>query len=119
MESKLTKHQKQVFTKNIIWEGNPHKMSVTLRYDDECNNGHNTFSITGEIRKNGNHRDCECSGCIHDEIIKYFPEFKELIKWHLMNSDAPLHYVANTIYWVRHAIIVNIINKENNIESYI
>jgi hypothetical protein len=97
----LTKNQKQVFTKNIIWEGKPHIMKVTLRYDDECNNGHNTFSITGEIRKIGNYRDCEIGGCIHDEIAKYFPEFKHLIKWHLTSSDEPMHYIANTTYWAK------------------
>jgi hypothetical protein len=107
MESKLTKHQKQVFTKDIIWENKPHKMTVTLRYDDEYNNGHNTFSITGEIRKEGNHRNFECGGCIHDEIVKYFPEFKELIKWHLMSSDGPLHYIADTIYWAKDREYIN------------
>ena len=25
-------------------------MTVELRFDDECNNRHNTFSVTGEIR---------------------------------------------------------------------
>lgn len=97
----LTKNQKQVFTKNITWEGKPHVIKVTLRYNDECNNGHNTFSITGEIRKNENCKYCECGGCIHDEIKKYFPEFKHLIKWHLVSSDGPMHYIANTIYWAK------------------
>lgn len=94
----LTKNQKQVFTKNIIWEGKPHVMKVTISYDDECNNGHNTFSITGKI---GNYRDCKIGGCIHNEIEKYFPEFKHLIKWHLVSSDGPLYYIENTIYWAK------------------
>ena len=45
----LTKNQKQVFTKNIIWEGKPSIITCTIRYDDECNNGHNTFVITGSF----------------------------------------------------------------------
>lgn len=104
----LTKNQKQVFTKNITWGGKPHVIKVTLRYDDECNNGYNTFSITGEIRKNGSCRDCECAGCIHEEIEKYFPEFKHLIKWHLVSSDGPMYYIANTIYWAKNREYMNL-----------
>lgn len=100
-ESVLTKHQKQVFTKPINYEGHACIIKVTIRYDDECNNGHNTFAITGEIKRQGNYRDCEVCGCIHEEIEKYFPEFQHLIKWHLVSSDSPLHYIANTIYWAK------------------
>lgn len=66
-------------------------MRVTIRYDDECNNGHNTFAIT-----------CSCSdgsgGCMHDEIVKVYPDLAPLIKWHLCSSDEPIHYIANTVY---------------------
>lgn len=98
--SVLTKNQKIELQKDIIWEGKPHQMRVTLRYDDKCGNGHNTFSITGEIWKRFTARDCEYCGCIHNEIEKYFPELKHLIKWHLMGNDEPMHYIANTKYWM-------------------
>lgn len=62
-----------------------------LRYGDECKNGHNTFSLT----VNGGER---FGGCCHDEIEKHWPELAHLIKWHLVSSDGPLHYIANTIY---------------------
>lgn len=101
MTSVLTRNQKKKFTKDIIWEGKPHIMHVNIRYDDECNNGHNTFSITGSIWKRGNQRDCETGGCIHEEIKKYFPEFKDIIKYHLVSSDGPMHYIANTTYWAK------------------
>lgn len=99
MKSILSKNQKQTFIKTINFEGEQCKMSVTIRYDDEYNNGHNSFSITGEI-KNPNISMCG-SGSIHEEIAKYFPEFKHLIKWHLCSSDGPLHYISNTKYWVK------------------
>lgn len=67
-----------------------------IRYDDQCGNGHNTFSITGYIRE-GWHSSGDC---IHDKIIKYYPELSHLIKWHLCSADCPLHYVANTLYFV-------------------
>ena len=65
-------------------------ITATLRYDDECGNGHNTFSITGSTRGRG--------GCIHDEIEAAFPEFAHLIKWHLCSSDGPMHYISNTLW---------------------
>ena len=101
MKSVLTKSQFKTFSKNINYEGTDCTMSVTLRYDDKCNNGHNTFTITGSIKggKYGRYGyEISMGGCIHDEIKKYFPEFKHLIKWHLCNSDAPMYYLENTLY---------------------
>jgi hypothetical protein len=69
---------------------------VTLRFDDECKNGHQTFSITGEERRaDGSEGSC---GCIHELIAEAFPELAHLIKWHGVTTDGPLHYVANTVY---------------------
>jgi len=72
-------------------------IKVKIRFDDECGNGHNTFSITGDIYHPGNN-DIDCGGCIHDEIAKYFPKLKKYIQWHLVSSDGPMHYIANTMY---------------------
>lgn len=98
MKSILVKNQKRTFTKRIKFEGEPCKMTVVIRYDDKCNNGHNTFSITGTIKNS----IIDIGGCIHEEIEKYFPEFKHLIKWHLCTSDGPLQYITNTKYWVKY-----------------
>ena len=100
MKSILTKHQKQVFQKQIKYGKQKCLMTVEIRYDDECNNGHNTFAITGNIKcinKNGRSTFI-CGGCLHEEIEKYFPEFKHLIKWHLCGSDEPMFYLENTLY---------------------
>lgn len=70
-------------------------ISVHLRFDDNCRNGHHTFAITGQAKVG---RDHEIGGCIHDEIAKFFPELAPLIKWHLCSTDGPMHYAANTIY---------------------
>ena len=101
MKSVLTKSQFKTFSKEVNYKGTDCTISVTLRYDDKCNNGHNTFSITGRIKGGEYSRygyEIDISGCIHDEIEKYFPEFKHLIKWHLCNSDAPMYYIENTLY---------------------
>lgn len=71
-----------------------------LRFDDECNNGHNTFSITAEVRDSRfrGARGEVAGGCLHEEIAKAFPELAPLIKWHLTSADGPMHYIANTVY---------------------
>lgn len=49
MDSKLIKNQVQIYKKLIKYDKQDCQITVELRYDDECNNGHNTFSITGNI----------------------------------------------------------------------
>lgn len=86
MDSILTKDQKKILSKDNI--------KVIIRYDDECDNGYNTFSITAEVYDRG-----WSYGCQHDEVVKHFPELQKYIKWHLTSSNEPMHYIANTIYW--------------------
>lgn len=81
------------------------RIRAEIRYDDELNNGHNSFAITGEIFRMVKHprdkygRKIEIAGgCIHEEIAAAFPELAHLIRWHLFDSSGPMHYVANTIY---------------------
>ncbi|MER8924301.1 hypothetical protein [Mesorhizobium sp. M0859] len=71
-----------------------------LRFDDNCKNGHSTFSITAEVRDPALRRDSGivACGCLHDEIAKAFPELAPLIRWHLVSTDGPMHYIANTVY---------------------
>jgi len=99
-ESVLIKRQVKTESKEYKEGGALYRIRVKIRYDDQCGNKHNSFSITGEIhRSRGLGRWAEdCGGCIHDEIVKHFPELKPLIKWHLTSSDGPMHYIANTTY---------------------
>lgn len=66
-------------------------LTVRIRFDDCCNNGHATFSITADSTDGS-------GGCLHDQITQVFPELAPLIKWHLCSSAGPMHYVANTAY---------------------
>jgi len=79
------------------WKG--YQIQCFIRFDDKCKNGHSSFSITGEITNASDRRrdDASCCGCIHDEIQKYFPELASLIQWHLVSTDSPMHYTANTL----------------------
>lgn len=93
MTTLINSQQKQ-FTKSVEIDGVPCKMTVTTRFDDRCGNGHNTFSITADIRGRG----IDWGGCLHDEIREHFPELAHLIRWHLVSTDGPMHYIANTTY---------------------
>lgn len=104
LESILTKNQKKTFgPKRINWGDTAAFMSVKVRYDDDCGNGHNTFSITADVRavdKRINHRDDNflAGGCLHEDIAKHFPELAHLIKHHLVSSNGSMHYIANAVF---------------------
>ena len=49
------------------------------------------FAVTGTTQFSG--------GCLHDEIIKTFPEYAKYIKWHLVSLDSPMYYIENSMYW--------------------
>ena len=74
---------------------NNYTITVGMRFDDNCNNGHEDFAIIADIRENGREY---MGGCCHDEIARRFPEFAPLIKWHLVGVEGPMHYIANTTY---------------------
>lgn len=100
MESTLTKSQKKQFGPRFYKEnGREYRITAVVRFDDECGNGRNSFSITGSIDlKSGNRWVDDACGCIHDEIRKHFPELAQYIKWHLCDTSGPMHYIANTVY---------------------
>lgn len=98
--SVLTRHQVKVYGwKPFICERSQFRIQAEVRHDDACGNGHNTFSITGVIQRvvRGSWRDEMC-GCIHDLIVKHFPELAPYIKWHLCSTDGPMHYIANAVF---------------------
>lgn len=91
-----TMRQLRTFTKKLK---NGHKFVVTVKYDDSCGNGHNTFSITAmDYTRLGR---CVADGCMHEEIARQFPELAYLLKWHLVSSVFPLYHLADTLYWKR------------------
>jgi len=66
---------------------------ATVRHDDRCGNGHNTFSVTADYPGGG--------GACHDLIVQHFPELEPVLKFHGCSEDGPLHYIANTTYWAK------------------
>lgn len=101
--SALVKRQVKTYgPKSYSEHGHIFRITVGVRHDDECGNGHNSFAITATIdEKLGNGRWVDhMGGCCHEEVAKHFPELAPLIKWHLTSTDEPMHYIANTLYWL-------------------
>ena len=96
MNSILTKRQVKTVKKQFKDCGESVKGTLNIRYDDNCGNSHNTFSMTVDIKSL--HGRFISAGCQHEIVEKEFPKFKKYIKWHLCSSDEPMHYVANTVY---------------------
>jgi len=75
---------------------------VSIRLNDECKNGHQDFSITGDVYQAGQPKIDKyflCGGCIHEEIEKHYPEFIPFIKLHLCDWEGiPMHAGANGFY---------------------
>lgn len=100
----LTKVQAKTFAFGWKEPTKPHntfRIRATVRYDDQCGNGHNTFSITGDIHQlTPKGWEWVSGGMCHEAIARHFPELAPLLKWHLCSSDGPMHYVGNTLYHV-------------------
>lgn len=96
-----TKNLSYNVTKFYVENGITYKMNVRISLDDCCKNGVCDWGITADIyekRRNGRFVWC-ASGCCHDEILKYFPEFKMFVDLHLSNHyGAPMYPVENGVY---------------------
>jgi hypothetical protein len=97
--SKLVKHQIKTLDGGHDDDGN--SVVAIIRFDDNCNNGSNDFSICGTVYEKGKRRIEKyiiSGGQCTDEIIQAYPQLKHLMKWHLVSAVQPMHYLANTLY---------------------
>src|ERR1035437_6096743 len=93
--TKLINHKTELLTVTAIL----HKIGSQSPY----------FSITGEIWKankkgerDGRQRDCISCGCLHDDILKAWPELQDLVALHLSDiSGIPMYAVENGFYWLK------------------
>jgi hypothetical protein len=84
-------------------EGNP--IYIKIELNDDCKNGHQDFSITGDIYEKGKPKTDRYligGGCIYEEILKAKPELKIFVDLHLCDyKGIPMHAVANGFYHLR------------------
>lgn len=78
------------------------EITVKIRLNDECKNGHQDFAITADIYQAGKPKTDRYligGGCCHEEILKYFPEFKIFVDLHGCDyKGIPMHATANMHY---------------------
>jgi hypothetical protein len=74
----------------------------SIKLNDDCNNGHLTFSFTGEIKvKKGNRRYYDfISGAIGDIITYFKPELSIFEKLHTCNHLGQPMYIDNIRYHI-------------------
>ena len=90
-----------------------HKISITekancvisIRLNDECNNGHEDFSITAtfwELNKTRRDVNMYMGGCRHEEILKFRPDLKIFVDLHLNDFRGyPMYYIQNGFYHLK------------------
>lgn len=90
-------------TKVYQENGRIYRITANISLDDDCNNQHCDWSITGSIdEKKGNGRWYNIvGGCIHEEILKHFPKLKKFVNLHLCDCyGAPMYAVENGYYFM-------------------
>lgn len=106
------KSQKREYRKDVTIDGQPAVIVATVRHDDDCGNGHNSFAVTADVYEPHYQRGepslkhasgktvwLNACGCQHELVAEHFPELAHLIRWHLCSTDGPMHYVENALYW--------------------
>ncbi|MGI0147905.1 MAG: hypothetical protein ACREDF_00025 [Thermoplasmata archaeon] len=87
------------FTEN----GQKYRIQATYGMDYELahrNNQAPYFSLTmTRDRWTGRRWEDEGGGAAHEEIIRHFPTLEPYVKWHLVSTESPMHYLANAKYW--------------------
>ncbi len=77
---------------------------IKIRLNDECKNGHQDFSITGDVYTAGKRGDgnCQGGGAMGDTIAKLFPEFAIFDRLHLCTAKGvPMYAIENGFYWLK------------------
>lgn len=100
--------------KEFVENGHRYRILVTYGLDYGFAARHNQkpyFSITADIeekdsRRPGHWRESS-AGMQHDAIAKHFPELRPYLKWHLVSTGEPTHYLANAKYFWEQAMGVS------------
>lgn len=88
---------------------NKYKITVNISLDDDCKNMSPDWSVTGNISWNSMSGKWEwvSGGCIHEDILKHWPELKQFVDLHLCNFlGQPMYPIANGIYHIKRSLSV-------------
>ena len=78
-----------------IYDEYYHKIEVNITTEN------NYFSITGTVFDDKG--KWISSGCIHEDIMKHFPELEILIELHLSDLNGkPMYFVQNSMHFYKH-----------------
>ena len=90
------------WSKVFYKDGEKYRIDVIADLVHRDGNSNAYFGIGGDVfrlAKNGR-KVWEMGGCIHEEIIKHFPELQPLVDIHLADEDGvPMHAYENAAYW--------------------
>lgn len=90
------------WSKVFYKDGEKYRIDVIADLVHRDGNSNAYFGIGGDVfrlAKNGR-KVWEMGGCIHEEIIKHFPELQPLVDIHLADEDGvPMHAYSNASYW--------------------
>jgi hypothetical protein len=79
-----------------------HILTAKIMLGDECKNGHQDFSVTGEVYETGKpriDRYLVTCGAIGDLVAQHCPDLKMFCDLHLCDySGAPMHALANMYF---------------------
>lgn len=95
-------------------------LRVNIKLADDCKNGHEDFSITGEHSLDSSFIDSDIisCGCIHETILEHMPELKLFVDLHLSDSTGtPLYAVENGYYHLKNSspqVVKNYLRLDNN-----
>jgi hypothetical protein len=91
--------------KVFVENGEKYQIIVQSQLVHRDENSSPYFSIGGDIfrlARNGR-KPWVAGGCIHDEIIKHFPQLQPLVDIHLSDDNGvPVHAYFNAAYWAGH-----------------
>lgn len=82
-------------------EKNGYTFVIDIRLNDECNNGHEDFSITGKYWSPGDRKtnNNACFGAIGDTVVEHLPSFGIFNDLHLCDfNGAPMYSLGNGYY---------------------
>lgn len=97
-------------------------LTATLKIQRLAGNASGYFSLIGEIRDSRRRRDdgIVAWGCLHDEILKAWPDLADAVALHLSDEDgAPMHAAANGWYWYAGAVVEAGLDRPEGAGRYI